>query len=544
MREIYFSTFRLGAKNEDSPALEKVLPSLEHWCFGPRRDIEKPKEYEALSPEQSFDFKSGTTLETQYHEGEDGRAYALRLRHPDTGIQEKRWMTEVVLSEFVEESDLKTRASVGLLTGFEGTMLTPDKEVVSRPRLVRRLVDKHGAHETLPLQVEPRPMYMRDVDTFLDLLRYPDRNFPVVWMTARNSDGKYVVDPDPVADWLVGVAHVISSQNPDVPKAVGKKLPRSLNCFDGATRIYWPDFSTDDSRYHHQLWLPHEIEDIEQQREKGFREELLSTIADVTTNRIVDGVVRWSDVSKLRSRSQLKSLRDQEDAKVDLSFAEELFDTISDLEDRKGALQEELDNTRDDLDDARNQVRYWKNQYLDLASGNGKERSTSPDPASPSSLSSAVEKVLERYGPSELEETPSSDELQSEEVTLWVPRAVQRDVEDHFEDPSSAYGALEWIATTFHHAKTGQQSCSDFDKSCRGACGFSYSAHQSETTMGQYPEDYTMEWRGKKRTLRRHVGKGSDKDPRHTIRIAFFFDEELEVIVVGYIGQHQRTPAT
>lgn len=544
MREIYFSTFRLGEKNDDGPTLEEVLPSIEHWCFGPRRDIDKPDYYDAFSSEQSFDFESGTTIETQHYAGDEGRAYALRLRHPDTGVQGKRWMTEVVLSELMEEGKFRTRASLALLTGFEGTVLTPDEEVISRPRLVRRLVDEHGAHETLPLQVEPRPMYLQDVDTFLNLLQYPERNFPVVWLTARNENGDYVVDPDPVADWLVGVAHVIASQNPDVSTAVGEKLPRFLNCFDGAARIYWPGFSTDDSQYHHQLWLPHEIEEIEQQRKKGFREELLSTIADITTNRIVDGVVRWSDVSKLRSRSQIESLRGQEDATLDLEFAEEMFDTIDDLEARKEALQEELDNARDDLDTARNQVQYWRSQYLDLASGNGHEEERRPEQSPPSSLSSAVERALERYGPSEMEESPSSEELRSDEVTLWVPRSVQRDVEDHFEDPASAYNALEWIATTFHHAKTGQQSCSDFDKSCRGASEFSYSAHQSETTMGQYPEDYTMQWNGEKRILKRHVGKGAGKDPRYTIRIAFFFDEELEVVVVGYIGQHQRTPAT
>jgi hypothetical protein len=337
-------------------------------------------------------------------------------------------------------------------------------------------------------------------------------------------------------------ARVLQILRAQVPLSVLKQF--MLVYTTRAARIYWPNFSTGDSRCQHQLWLPNQIEDMEQKREKRFREELLSTIADVTTNRIVDGVVRWSDVTKLRSRSQLESLRSREDAALDLKFAEELFDTIDDLETCKEALQEKLDNVRDNLDKARGQVQYWKNQYLELASGNGEEKARSPESPSPSSLSGAVETALERYGPSELEETPSSDELKSEGVTLWVPRAVQRDVEDRFEDPSSAYDALEWVATTFHHAKTGHQSCSDFDKSCRGACGFSYSAHQSETTMGQYPEDYMMEWRREKRMLRRHVGEGSDKDPRHTIRIAFFFDEEFEVVVVGYIGQHQRTPAT
>jgi transposase-like protein len=541
MREIYFSTFKLGEKSGSRPALEDVLPSLKTWCFGPRREIDMPEEYERFSSEQSFDFVTGTSLETQHHEGDEGRAYALRLRHPDTSVEGKRWMTEVVLFESIQNGKFSTRASIGLSTGFEGTTLTRDEEVVSRPRLVWRLVDEYGAYETLPLQSEPRKMYSDDVGTFLRLLTYTDRNFPVVWITARNADGNYVIDPDPVADWLVGVAHVISSESADVSRAVGEKLPRPLNCFDGAARIYWPGFSTNDSRYHHQLWLSDQIEDIEEKRQYGFREELLRTIADATTNRVVGGTVRWSDVSKLRSRSQLEALRDQGDT-VDVEFAEKIFERIDDLEERNEALQEELENVRDDLDKARNQVQYWRNQYISEASGNGQDSKENKVATPPTSLSEAVEKILERYGPKSDE--PDLEELSLEDTTLWIPNSVQGKVKDAFEEPASAHDALEWIATTFHHAKAGKESCSDFDTSCRGASGFWYEAHQRDTTMGKYEEDYTVRWKDEKRNLEKHVGKGSSKDPRHTLRIAFFFDEEEEVVVVGYIGQHQQTDAT
>jgi hypothetical protein len=123
-----------------------------------------------------------------------------------------------------------------------------------------------------------------------------------------------------------------------------------------------------------------------------------------------------------------------------------------------------------------------------------------------------------------------------------IDSRVEKDVV-HFERPELLYGVLRWLATTYRGAKTGLE-CSSLDESCRRESGFWYAAHQSEVTMGQYKSDYEITWRGKVIKLREHVGLGITKDPRHTIRIAFFFDDRTKKIVVGYIGLHQQNRAT
>jgi hypothetical protein len=62
--------------------------------------------------------------------------------------------------------------------------------------------------------------------------------------------------------------------------------------------------------------------------------------------------------------------------------------------------------------------------------------------------------------------------------------------------------------------------------------------------MGQYKSDYEVTWRGKAVKLREHVGFGTSRDPRHTIRVAFFFDDRTKRVVVGYVGLHQQNRAT
>ena len=41
-----------------------------------------------------------------------------------------------------------------------------------------------------------------------------------------------------------------------------------------------------------------------------------------------------------------------------------------------------------------------------------------------------------------------------------------------------------------------------------------------------------------------HIGTGTSKEPRYAIRIDFAFDEGNQKVLIGYIGQHQRTDAT
>jgi hypothetical protein len=44
--------------------------------------------------------------------------------------------------------------------------------------------------------------------------------------------------------------------------------------------------------------------------------------------------------------------------------------------------------------------------------------------------------------------------------------------------------------------------------------------------------------------VREHIGTGKSKRPEETIRIAFKWLESEEKVLIGYIGQHQRTTTT
>ena len=113
-----------------------------------------------------------------------------------------------------------------------------------------------------------------------------------------------------------------------------------------------------------------------------------------------------------------------------------------------------------------------------------------------------------------------------------------------FEDPAAVYRALRFLATTYRDSRAGRITVADLDVESRQQCGFRYAPHQSDATIGMFPEYYRATWGGREVLLEHHLAKGQDHDPRHTLRIGFHWEPESEQIVVGYIGQHQRTRRT
>ena len=101
-----------------------------------------------------------------------------------------------------------------------------------------------------------------------------------------------------------------------------------------------------------------------------------------------------------------------------------------------------------------------------------------------------------------------------------------------FTNPAEVYDALAWLATAH---------CDANDKRIGEACsGWTYKASQREESIAKYREWYETLADGKTWYLGAHIGKGTSRDPRHTIRIGFVRDEEDNRVIVGFIGLHQR----
>ena len=116
---------------------------------------------------------------------------------------------------------------------------------------------------------------------------------------------------------------------------------------------------------------------------------------------------------------------------------------------------------------------------------------------------------------------------------------------DHpYDYPADVWSALEWLATTYYDARAGSGSDASFDESLRQVSRFHYTPHQSDNTIGMYPDSYYTQINGRKVSLKEHMGTGVDRKPNNTIRIAFNWDKQSGKVIVGYIGLHQHNRKT
>ena len=151
-----------------------------------------------------------------------------------------------------------------------------------------------------------------------------------------------------------------------------------------------------------------------------------------------------------------------------------------------------------------------------------------PTPPSVRSVREAVESVARNHP----------------EALVFAFNSASTGMDCPFEDAVAVRSALEFLATTYRDARSGRASCPDLDLELRQRCGFFYRPHQSSVTMGRFSESYTAVHEGRRYELREHIGKGTGRDGRHSIRIAFTYLEDEDRVLIGFLGQHQRTTAT
>ncbi len=205
------------------------------------------------------------------------------------------------------------------------------------------------------------------------------------------------------------------------------------------------------------------------------------------------------------------------------SYVEDLEEENEDLEHEKVGLKAQVKELELRLHQSRSQEESlrWAVAYRD----NPDETEEAPDVQS---VGAAVELAMERY-PGQL---------------LFQLNAESEAEESAFKWPEQVWNALRWLATDYFTSHLGDNPITNIDEACRQACGMWYKTSQHETTMSQFRESYTTRVNGRVIWLGEHIGKGNSFDPRRTIRIAFDWDRQLQKVVIGYIGQHQRTAAT
>ena len=196
---------------------------------------------------------------------------------------------------------------------------------------------------------------------------------------------------------------------------------------------------------------------------------------------------------------------------------------VAGLQADKQALTDEVAELRDQLRISEMNETNWRNAYEAGMSG-GDSDAPEPIPAEVENVRRALDLARARYG---------------DRLVLRLNK--KSDPDYNYNRPKEVWDALDWLATTYHKAQTGEIRVIDLNESIRNTCGgWEYKPNQTDITLNTYREWYETTKDGKTYELRKHIAKGTGRDA-NSIRIAFEWDEDLERIIVGYVGPHQRT---
>lgn len=523
MRKRYHASFHVGQPGYDGPSVKDVSELCIAWIM---KSGHAPLAHDlSIEPGATLARTSigdQSWLETLAVTSDEAKYWGLRFIHADETDAGLEWHTEVCIST-TNETKQTTFTCTNLVGSTTGSV-SPTRRERSRPRIVRDVLKQWSGYRGHRLDYRPEKLDASAVKDFVNLLRSPERVRPVVLVSAANWDDRPVIDADALADWLCGLAHVFVATNRFASFKLVDYLPRRISCWDGAIRVYWPNLNFADEPYVHRLWTPSRLKDLEALRKHGFKEYLLGMLSDEAAYSTDPDAPSWVILDTIRRHQLVEEARAAGNQDDLLQLADEEIQSqqsvIRDLEDQLRDLSQEL-HAAEKREDS------WRQAYVEECKRKSGE-TTTEEIVPLESVADAVDRANTEY----------SGQLV---LAMNAKSEVRGSL---FERPEEVFAALEFLATAYYEAKIGSKTCADLDGTLREFNGWKYLGQHSELTMKKYENWYTTKVGSKKHWLSEHLGTGTSKDPRRTIRIGFCWDDSSGKVIVGFIGQHQQTDKT
>jgi hypothetical protein len=485
----------------------------------PQREIKK-LEFGHLWTNSSLDEE----VESKIVELPSGICWAFRHRMRDQTDAALTWVTEVGV---VEDHGA---AWISVANHIESTEHSAPRPVVrsrTRPRIVVDCIRELGC--LLPLHPTARVLKAdgASLRSYVDELQSHQRRYPIVFISCTNKNDRPVIGADALADWLAGVASVVVAENRFTSRALASHLPPSLNCWDGAVRIYWPGFSLADSGSSHRVWNSELVIEYDGSRDFGFREVVLERVSDLLAHRRSSRQLDWAQMGQLVKEQETRRAIDDAKKSGDSEELLKLFE-----QDNRQLRQQviELTNDVDELGTSLDREREVSKCYREEL-----HRASKQDSAVVTG-----ELVIQ----SVQEAIQSAREIYKDKLAFALNS--QSDEDTPFEKPNDVVKVFEWLATTYRDAKRGERNCPDLDLSIREFIdgNWLWRGGQAEYTANAFSNWYECTYEGDRYQVLEHVGSGKSKKPEQTIRIAFTWLESTQLVLIGYIGQHQKSGKT
>ncbi len=446
------------------------------------------------------------------------------------------WSTQVVLAHDGNHASVTIHTRVGSLR----YSLRPLSFQPGIPGLVRTLLTNFTCSlNGWPMPASHYPIPHGQVDQFVERFLFSsERTLPIVVISKDVWSEQPLVDPVRWAHSLAGLAEVAVLENKWTGFQLTEQVGRTLSCFGGAVRIYWPGVSLQANPDQHRLWLPADIE-AAKLTPAPVEKRLLGFLCAISaTNHVDSGLIarlrRAIDEQRSAERAAaIAAARENAKAPEDFNELLSLYSKENkELLAEKEALAYELDAARVACEEARREIENHRENYLAL--------SVAPKPAGTASRLSAPAIVQFRREFTSVEEAYESavaDFGQNDGPLLFLESARKSAAESPYKAPEEVYFLIKALHDTAKRWRDGKGKLGTSWEAALQPTGFAYANNISQTAEGKYGDDYRFLYDGQPRLFEQHVTKGA-KTKNACFSIHMYRDEKKLLLVIGHCGNH------
>ena len=382
-----------------------------------------------------------------------------------------------------------------------------------------------------------------DVADLVALLEAPRRSLPVIVISAVNryawrltpSAPEYLVNAEYLANRVKGYA-IVARINFHSAYALTEAVGKSWSVYDGACRTYFPKIDFDNgSPAHHPCNLKDKIwfwNYGDERGERAYTSFLIDTAHRVASTSRTD----WTGLYFVPDARILA-------AELEMAHAAHLANAPERelaMQNHIAALQRKLQTAEDEnadwlteLENATAEAEYYKQENAALRLR----------------LDALRAHLIRQNGESPDAEIPIPDSYK--EMSEWVkehlagrlilhPRAERALSKAEYTEVGMVYRALLILANEYRDSRMGIGTDEAF-RDVLAQYGMNFSGSIDKSRAGQEGEAYYVKYpigSSQRVFLQFHIVRGNSREDRYCMRIYFFWDEDTNQVVVGWLPSH------
>lgn len=468
------------------------------------------------------------------------RYWAARLDDSDNTVPQRDWVTEIGIA-VRPQNDVIFGARLHCVTIGEDKPFEP-----SVPRFVRSIVESVPDVRLEGREISLDPWVVRteeDVDALIACIENRGRRLDVIVCALPEGvedPAMASVQAEQLHKRTLGAAHVAiitSSASFLLSDRVGKEF----SVFRGAVRTYRPQFDLSlDEPFRHPLALSHRIAEWPDGGREGYERFLIrQTLIRAASGQDVERQLPpFTQVRRVAAQVALDKARNTGTSNAE--FLELAQKEITELRDS-------LENDRITYQGVVDQYEHERDQAIEAH-----EQAQ----AANGYLRRRIRALEERFKSQSAsgDETPIPASLVDFEA--WCRdylsgavevhnRAIQAVKKSQLEDMRLIYRAMLLLRDYYVPMKRegGLEKKAQYERKCV-ELGVVEEPTFSGERWGEQGDTYKVRHAGRPRFLDRHLKKGNSRDERYCFRLYFFWDEDNEQVVVGWLPSHLQTRIT